>query len=92
MDVQTRIRDILSESLQDDGEGGGPEFGEMELLDAVRQRGLVEEIMERLEIGEGRGNVRSKVVGQPSRGRVKPATHFLDKEAPVTTVPLKKGL
>lgn len=91
MDVQTRIRDILSESLQDDGEGGGPEFGEMELLDAVRQRGLVEEIMERLEIGEGRSNVRPKVVGQPSRGRVKPATHFLDKEAPVTTVPLKKA-
>ncbi|XP_041454827.1 centrosomal protein of 76 kDa-like [Lytechinus variegatus] len=91
MDVQTRIRDILSESLQDDGEGTG--FGETELLDAVRQRGLVEEIMASLEIGgEGRSSIGAKVVGQPSRGQVKkPATHFLDKEGPLTSVPLKKA-
>ena len=93
VDIQSRIRDIVAEFMQDET-GKRGELGEQDVMQALRQRGLVEEIMKRLEIGgSGRDSAGSKVIGQPSRGhhKAKPATHFLNKDDQVASVPLKKG-
>ncbi|XP_071495438.1 centrosomal protein of 76 kDa-like [Diadema antillarum] len=90
MNVQARIRDILSDSIGDKVDESLA-LGEQELLEAVRQRGLVEEIMDRLEIG---GRERSSPSGSRSAShgpRSKQATHFINKDDRVSTVPLKKA-
>ena len=92
VDIQARIRDIVAGFLQDES-GSRGELGDQEVLDALRQRGLVEEIMARLQIGgSGKDSAGSKVIGQPSRGhKARPATHYVNKDDKVASVPLKKG-
>ncbi|XP_033119568.1 centrosomal protein of 76 kDa-like [Anneissia japonica] len=86
MDVHSRIRQVLSESIH---ELGGPssdkEFGEQELLAALREKGIVDDIMRQLQIGEDVGH------GQHGQHPQRPATHYVNKEEKTQSIPLCKG-
>ena len=93
MDVQSRIRDVLSSSVLDASREGRSHpstqgFGEQELVQVLRDQGIIEDVMNHLQI--------SGAVGMQSQSRVtphqaKPATHFADKGDKLLGVPLKKG-
>lgn len=79
MDIQNRIRDILSDTIQQDFMGQSGKVGEEELLHKLKQQGLVDDILHQLQF---RGQ----------QGGTTPATHFLDRDDKVTQLPTKKGL
>ncbi|XP_060069379.1 centrosomal protein of 76 kDa-like [Ylistrum balloti] len=81
MDVQNRIRDIISESIQDEYPGRMDQVGEEELLQKLKQRGLVDDILQKLQFDSSSGGANN--------GR--PATHFLDKDDRLTQLPSKKA-
>ena len=95
MDVQTRIRDVLSSSVLDESRGGRPHppnqgFGEQELVQVLRDQGIIEDVMSQLQFSGASGMQpapQSRVAPKHSR----PATHFADKQDRVVGVPLKKG-
>lgn len=79
MDIQNRIRDILSDTIQQDFMGQSGKVGEEELLHKLKQQGLVDDILHQLQF---RGQ----------QGGTTPATHFLDRDDKVTQLPTKKGM
>ncbi|XP_071785511.1 centrosomal protein of 76 kDa-like [Asterias amurensis] len=95
MDVQTRIRDVLSSSVLDESRGGRPHppnqgFGEQELVQVLRDQGIIEDVMSQLQFSGAAGMQpapQSRVAPKHSR----PATHFADKQDRVVGVPLKKA-
>ena len=89
MDVQTRIRDVLSTSLLEESqEGHASDFGERELLQVLRDQGIIEEVMGRLQFD---GAIGSTPKPRMAPQGPKPAIHFPDKQDKVMGVPLKKG-
>jgi hypothetical protein len=78
MDIQNKIRDILSDTIQQDFMGQSGKVGEEELLHKLKQQGLVDDILHQLQF---RGQ----------QGGTTPATHFLDRDDKVTHLPTKKG-
>lgn len=79
MDIQNRIRDILSDTIQQDFMGQSGKVGEEELLHKLKQQGLVDDILHQLQF---RGQ----------QGGTTPAAHFLDRDDKVTQLPTKKGM
>ncbi|XP_048752411.1 centrosomal protein of 76 kDa-like [Ostrea edulis] len=77
MDIQNKIRDILSDTIQQDFMGQSGKVGEEELLYKLKQQGLVDDILHQLQF---RGQ----------QGGTTPATHFLDRDDKVTQLPTKK--
>ncbi|KAL5022137.1 hypothetical protein ScPMuIL_001292 [Solemya velum] len=66
MDVQGRIKTIISETLHDEFPGRTSQVSEQELLDRLKQRGLLDDIMQQIQF-ESIGSVQH------------PATHFVDQ-------------
>ncbi|KAJ8303256.1 hypothetical protein KUTeg_019652 [Tegillarca granosa] len=83
MDIQSRIRDILSETIQEEYPGRGDQIGEQELLSKLKERGVVDNIVEQLQFGGGGGTRGSMAY--------KPATHFVNKDDALTHPPAKKA-
>lgn len=79
MDIQNRIRDILSDTIQQDFMGQSGKVGEEELLHKLKQQGLVDDILHQLQFRDQQGGTT-------------PATHFLDRDDKVTQLPTKKGM
>ena len=80
MDIQNRIRDIMGEVITEDYSNG--QVSEQELLQKLKQRGLVDDILQHLQFD-------NRVDGQGMR---RPATHFQDKDDKVTNLPVKRGI
>jgi hypothetical protein len=86
MDIQTRIRDILCENVRGDDVLHPDNLSEEELLLALRQKGVVDEVMQQLQFEQAEKPYDE--LGQSHRR----ATHFIDKDDYVTSaVPLTKG-
>nr|AAI58977.1 Unknown (protein for MGC:135748) [Xenopus tropicalis] len=73
MDVHGKIREVLAESLREEFRTESQQLSEEDLMKALRQRGIVDEVMKELHFMEDR-NTR-ELTSTP-----KPATHFIDKE------------
>ena len=92
MDVQSRIREVLSTSLQSERRAEARAFGEAELLGLLREQGVVEDVMERLRFGGGAGSSGTPgPQGGASPKDPRPATHHADGQDKLMGVPLKKG-
>lgn len=76
-DVQRRIREMLSESMQEDYSGQGQVMGEQEMFNRLKQRGVVDNILQQIQFDGGTDTRR-------------PATHFTDKENMLRAVNDKK--
>ncbi|XP_071957356.1 centrosomal protein of 76 kDa-like [Antedon mediterranea] len=85
MDVHSRIRQVLSESIHDSGASDRNAFGEQELLTALREKGIVDDILQQLQIGQNPEQERY------SSQQPKPATHYVNKNEKTESVPLRKG-
>lgn len=77
-DVQRRIREMLSESMQEDYGGQGQLMGEQEMFNRLKQRGVVDNILQQIQFDGG------------TEGR-KAATHFTDKENMLRSVNDKRS-
>ncbi|KAL4235276.1 Centrosomal protein of 76 kDa [Mactra antiquata] len=75
-DVQRRIREMLSESMQEGYGNDGNLMGEQEMFNRLKQRGVVDNILQQIQFD-----------GSDSRRQ---ATHFTDKENMLKTVGDKK--
>ena len=92
MNIQSHIHDILSESMKEEDSGSQPghDITEQQLLQVLRDRGVVDDIMRNLQFE------RTQQTGAAARAPVmrgeepKAATHFVDRDSKMT-VPLKKG-
>lgn len=78
-DVQRRIREMLSETLQEEFEGQGHPMGEQEMFSRLKQRGVVDNILQQIQFDGGTHSQR-------------PATHFTDKENMLRSVTDKKSI
>ncbi|XP_078607268.1 centrosomal protein of 76 kDa-like [Branchiostoma floridae x Branchiostoma japonicum] len=86
MDVHSRIRDAVSETMEESrvSERGGGAVGEEQVLESLRQRGIIDEILSEMSFEEE----PSRDVRRPA----KPATHFVDREDRIkTSTPAKKA-
>ncbi|KAK3086421.1 hypothetical protein FSP39_018251 [Pinctada imbricata] len=79
MDVQNRIRDILSQTIQQDYLGQNGDVSEQDILQKLRQQGVVDDLLQQIQFSGGQ---------QASGGR--PATHFVDREDKLTQPPGRK--
>ncbi|KAE8598300.1 hypothetical protein XENTR_v10016791 [Xenopus tropicalis] len=73
MDVHGKIREVLAESLREEFRTESQQLSEEDLMKALRQRGIVDEVMKELHFMEDRDT--RELTSTP-----KPATHFIDKE------------
>ncbi len=74
VDVQSKIKDVLAESLHRESETTPKHAtNEADILRALRERGVVEDVMKQLNLGSGGF---TKEPSAPS----KPATHFVNKD------------
>lgn len=79
MEIQNRVRDIMGEVITEDYSNG--QVSEQELLQKLKQRGLVDDILQQLQF-ENQGD------NQTLR---RPATHFQDHDDKVTNLPMKRA-
>ncbi|KAK3589311.1 hypothetical protein CHS0354_026966 [Potamilus streckersoni] len=77
MDVQSRIRSILADTLREEFGGQANKMGEEELMKRLRQEGIVENILQQIQFD---GHTPAK-----------PATHFTDKESRLMQTPGRKA-
>ena len=80
MEIQNRVRDIMGEVITEDYSNG--QVSEQELLQKLKQRGLVDDILQQLQF-ENQGDKQTLR---------RPATHFQDHDDKVTNLPMKRGL
>ncbi|XP_062896943.1 centrosomal protein of 76 kDa isoform X1 [Mobula hypostoma] len=73
MNIHERIRDILSESFQDEQGKSSQGLSEADLVKALQRRGIVDDVMKELSF-------LTKVPDKEATSNSKPATHFVDKE------------
>ncbi|XP_071091691.1 centrosomal protein of 76 kDa-like isoform X1 [Haliotis cracherodii] len=71
MDIQSRIRDILSETIHDEFQGRSDHVSEQDLMQKLRQKGVVDDILHQLHFD---GN---SAIGPP-------ASHFMDRDSHAT--------
>lgn len=71
MDIQSRIRDILSETIHDEFQGRSDHVSEQDLMQKLRQKGVVDDILHQLHFN---GN---SAIGPP-------ASHFMDRDSHAT--------
>lgn len=90
MDVHNKIQEVLTESFHEKGrDTDKDQIGEQEILQALREKGIVDDIMQQLQISEGQlEEERSPWQQRPPR---KPATHHVDKDGILQSVPLNKA-
>ena len=81
LDVQNRIRDILSETIQEDYLGQRGDVSEQEILQKLKQQGLVDDLLQQMQVSGGHA---------PPGGH--PATHFTDRDDKLTNLPGKRGV
>ncbi|XP_062896947.1 centrosomal protein of 76 kDa isoform X2 [Mobula hypostoma] len=72
MNIHERIRDILSESFQDEQGKSSQGLSEADLVKALQRRGIVDDVMKELSF--------LTVPDKEATSNSKPATHFVDKE------------
>lgn len=92
MDVHNKIQEVLVESFQGElpREGDVETIGEQEILEALRKKGIVDDIMQQLQIS-GTSESHEERLPWQQRLSTKPATHHVDRESTFQTVPLNKG-
>ena len=74
IDVQSRIKNVLAESLSGQNEKRAKgTISEADILQALRQKGIVDDVMKQLHF-DGRET------GTHIAAEIKPATHFVDKD------------
>ena len=79
MNIQSHIKDVIKETSQ---QGPQEPLHEQDLLRALREKGVVEDIMQQLQFDTGHGHMSTGA----------PATHFVDKDDRVTaTTTMKRG-
>lgn len=84
-DIQSSIRNVLTEILQEQNEG--QQITERELLSALNQKGVLDEIMSRLQFqSTGGATSLTNVPGLAG----KPATHFINKDEKLLSAPSVK--
>ncbi|XP_077982929.1 centrosomal protein of 76 kDa-like [Glandiceps talaboti] len=83
MDIQSRVREVLLETIRNEEQlhRSKEPMSEQELMEALRQRGLVDDVMRQLQF--------DSVPEKAERGR--PAAHFRDKDDRVKKIPLQKA-
>ena len=91
MDVQSHIKDVLSDSVHGDGDLSG-NINEQDLLQALDRKGIVQQLMQRLNFSDNRGSTQPALSMQTSeKGSSKRATHFVDKTSLLTKKGTKSG-
>uniref|UniRef100_A0A8C5QYR8 Centrosomal protein of 76 kDa n=1 Tax=Leptobrachium leishanense TaxID=445787 RepID=A0A8C5QYR8_9ANUR len=73
MDVHGKIREVLAETLKEEFRAESQHLSEEDLMTALRQRGIIDDVVKELRFNEG--NISRNFTSTP-----KPATHFIDKE------------
>lgn len=68
MNIQTHIKDVLRDSNKSSHQ---EPFGEQDMLQALREKGVVDDVMRQLQFKSGGGVIESDG---------KPATHFVDRD------------
>ncbi|PIK54257.1 putative centrosomal protein [Apostichopus japonicus] len=92
MDVHNKIQEVLAESFQGElpREGDVETIGEQEILEALRKKGIVDDIMQQLQISGTSESHEERLPWQQTLS-TKPATHHVDRESTFQTVPLNKA-
>lgn len=83
MDIQSQIRDVLHESIRGDEAVQEGHIRGDDLLEALRQKGVVDDILRQLQFDSG--GVHPGMQNGALTGAPKPATHFIDKDDKLTT-------
>ena len=78
MDIQTKIRDILSDTVHDEFSTHRGRVSEQELMQKLRQRGIVDDILHRIQFDS-----EAQIIP--------PVSHFTDRDDHIRQMPSKKG-
>ncbi|KAM9723315.1 centrosomal protein of 76 kDa isoform 4-T5 [Menidia menidia] len=83
MDIHGRIREVLSETMEDDRVTAHRPLSEGDFLHALQCRGIIDEVMKDLQISE-----KEPATDVGSESPFKSVTHFVNKDK----IPLKKTI
>ncbi|XP_041375156.1 centrosomal protein of 76 kDa-like [Gigantopelta aegis] len=78
MDIQTKIRDILSDTVREEFSAQHGHISEQELMQKLRQRGIVDDILHRIQF-----DTETQIIP--------PVSHFQDRDDHVRQMPSKKA-
>ena len=92
MDIQSRIKDVLNTSMQNDAGGQLAHLREEDLLEALRKKGVIDDVMQQLQFETTHNMSNSENVAPMTNAEeMKPATHYIDKDSRLSAKQTYRG-